>query len=124
MIQRQVFYVDDKGAVMTTNTTQGSTWTTPYNILINDYAAKDSIALAVVSDTKSYGQGLGGVRVYYGQRPSMHMHKSKLTFSSVCKSGELHPRSWLRLDLLAHNANMEHGKQIDKERDFTCLIIC
>lgn len=63
--QRQIFYINEIGLVLTTNTTGANTWSTPYNCLPTDSAAPDSIALAVVSDTDE--NALNGIRVYYGQ---------------------------------------------------------
>ena len=55
---------------MTTSTTGSTEWSKPYNVLIGDTAAPDSVALAACVDTKS-GSGLNGIRVYYASSYGM-----------------------------------------------------
>jgi hypothetical protein len=64
-IQRQVFYLDENGRIMSSNTTGINNWPTPYNILPSDSAMPGTKGLAVCADTDS--NGLNGLRVYFGK---------------------------------------------------------
>lgn len=62
-----MFWLDGSGNVMTSNTTGTlQPWSLPYNILTNDTAAPNTIALAVCAGTAAENTGLDGIRVYYG----------------------------------------------------------
>lgn len=62
--QRQIFYLDASGAILTSNTTGDDSWSQAVSILTDDSAAPNSIALAVSSGTDP--TALNGIRVYYG----------------------------------------------------------
>ena len=63
-MQRQVFYLDASGRIMSSNTTGINNWPTPYNILPSDSAMPGTKALAVCANTDN--SGLNGLRVYFG----------------------------------------------------------
>lgn len=53
--------------VTTVNTTAGSNWSQPYNVLPNATSQPNTLALAAIADTQT--TGLDGIRLYYGEEP-------------------------------------------------------
>ena len=51
----------------TVNTSGGSNWSEPYNVLPNATSLPNTLALAAIADTQS--TGLNGIRLYYGEDP-------------------------------------------------------
>ncbi|KAK0773313.1 hypothetical protein LTR91_022554 [Friedmanniomyces endolithicus] len=64
---RQLFFFDGNGLVTTVNTSGGSNWSEPYNVLPNATSLPNTLALAAIADTQS--TGLNGIRLYYGEDP-------------------------------------------------------
>ena len=49
------------------NTTSGSVWSEPYNVLPNATSVPNTMALAAIADTQN--ASLNGIRLYYGKAP-------------------------------------------------------
>ena len=65
--QRQIFFLDDNGLVLTANTTTNA-WPEAYNILNDDSAAPNTRALAAYSIMEDdANSNFNGIRVYYGE---------------------------------------------------------
>ncbi|KAK1021209.1 hypothetical protein LTS16_026669, partial [Friedmanniomyces endolithicus] len=56
---RQLFFFDGNGLVTTVNTSGGSNWSEPYNVLPNATSLPNTLALAAIADTQS--TGLNGI---------------------------------------------------------------
>lgn len=80
LLQRQVFYIDANGRIMSSNTTGANPWPPPYNILPDDSAMQGTKALAVCADTNA-DSGLNGLRVYFG---NSRLQAVLRTYTDLC----------------------------------------
>ncbi|KAK5120035.1 hypothetical protein LTR85_007112 [Meristemomyces frigidus] len=99
-VVRQIFYLDEDGNVMTTNTTSSSeTWSEPYNILPPgcNPAAQGSVALTACSG-RQFANDLDGIRVYYaspnGNGSNGYIQEVGADFSGSFSSGDIAQPAW------------------------------